>query len=230
LNALEEYRDKGGRLVYLGGNGFYWKIAIHQENESLFEIRRAEGGIRAWASEPGEYYNAFDGQYGGLWRRNGRPPQKIAGVGFSAQGRFFGSYYKRTKASYDERLHWMFAGIDDEILGDFGFSGGGAAGFELDRYDHNLGSPEAAVIVASSENHNDTFVLVPEEQLTHLTNWPGISTEELIKADMIYLETSSGGEIFSVGSITFCGSLPVNNFDNNVSKLMTNIFDRFLRS
>nr|MCS5605431.1 N,N-dimethylformamidase large subunit [Alphaproteobacteria bacterium] len=113
LNALEEYRDRGGQLAYLGGNGFYWRVAIHPENDSLIEIRRAEGGIRAWAAEPGEYYNAFDGQYGGLWRRNGRPPQQLAGVGFSSQGRFFGSYYRRTAASYDNQVSWIFKGIDD---------------------------------------------------------------------------------------------------------------------
>ena len=230
LDALQQYRDQGGHLAYLGGNGFYWRVAIHPENSSLIEIRRAEGGIRAWAAEPGEYYNAFDGQYGGLWRRNGRPPQHLAGVGFSSQGRFFGSYYRRTPESYDERYAWMFEGITDDLIGDFGFSGGGAAGFELDRYDRYLGSPQNAVVIASSENHNDTFVLVPEEQLTHITNWPGVPNEELIRADMVYFDTPSGGAVFSTGSITFCGSLPHNNFDNNVSKLMKNIFARFLDS
>jgi hypothetical protein len=43
------------------------------------EIRRGEGGIRAWASEPGEYYHQLDGQYGGLWRRCGRPPASLNG-------------------------------------------------------------------------------------------------------------------------------------------------------
>jgi N,N-dimethylformamidase len=28
LDALQAYRDTGGKLVYLGGNGFYWKIAL----------------------------------------------------------------------------------------------------------------------------------------------------------------------------------------------------------
>ncbi|MEK9720671.1 MAG: N,N-dimethylformamidase beta subunit family domain-containing protein, partial [Quisquiliibacterium sp.] len=77
LDALQGYRDTGGRLVYLGGNGFYWKIALDSERDGIIEIRRGEGGIRAWAAEPGEYYNQFDGQYGGLWRRNARPPQKL---------------------------------------------------------------------------------------------------------------------------------------------------------
>jgi N,N-dimethylformamidase len=55
LDALETYRDNGGRLIYLGGNGFYWKIALDPEKPGVVEIRRGEGGIRAWAAEAGEY-------------------------------------------------------------------------------------------------------------------------------------------------------------------------------
>ena len=176
LEAIQAYQDGGGRFVYLGGNGFYWKVAMHSEEKSVIEIRRGEGGIRAWAAEPGEYYNAFDGEYGGLWRRNGRPPQQIVGVGFSAQGTFFGSYYQRLEASFESRFYWAFKGIDDEKLGDFGLSGGGAAGFELDRADVRLGTSEKAVVLARSEGHSrdytgdaeDFFVLVPEEQLTQI--------------------------------------------------------------
>jgi hypothetical protein len=58
-----DYRDGGGHLLYLGGNGFYWRIALHSDAEDILESRRAEDGIRAWAAEPGEYYNAFDGTY-----------------------------------------------------------------------------------------------------------------------------------------------------------------------
>ena len=101
LDALCQYRESGGNMVYLGGNGFYWKIAEHAEHPGTLEVRRAEGGIRAWAAEPGEYYHAFDGGYGGLWRRNNRPPQILAGVGFSAQGVFSGSYYRRTNDSFE---------------------------------------------------------------------------------------------------------------------------------
>ncbi len=84
------------------------------------------------------------------------------------------------------------------------------------------------MILASSENHDDSFVLVPEEHLTHITNWPGKPTEQLIRADLAYIETEAGGAIFSTGSITFCGSLPVNNFQNNISPLLDNVFHRFL--
>lgn len=229
LDALTAYRDQGGKLLYLGGNGFYWRVALHESEPGAIEIRRAEGGIRAWAAEPGEYFNAFDGAFGGLWRRSGRPPQKLAGVGFSAQGQFEGSHYRRNRENEPPSASWVFAGIEDEILGDFGLSGGGAAGFELDRVDERLGSPEGVEILASSEGHSDAFVLVPEEHLTHITNWPGQPLEDLLRADMVYFELPGGGAVFSTGSITFCGSLPHNNFDNNISKLLENVLRRFLK-
>ncbi len=228
LDALQDYRDGGGKLLYLGGNGFYWRVALHQSEPGAIEIRRAESGIRAWAAEPGEYYNAFDGAYGGLWRRNGRPPQTLVGVGFSAQGQFEGSYYRRKVGPDDPDVGWIFSNIDDEILGDFGLSGGGAAGFELDRADVRLGTPENVRVLASSENHGESFVLVPEEVLTHITVWPDEPEEALLRADMVYVELPGGGAVFSTGSITFCGSLPWNDFDNNISTLLGNVLDRFL--
>ncbi|NSX56852.1 N,N-dimethylformamidase beta subunit family domain-containing protein [Parasulfitobacter algicola] len=221
LTALQSYRDGGGALVYLGGNGFYWRVAKHTEAPDMLEIRRAEDGIRAWAAEPGEYYNAFDGAYGGLWRRNGRPPQKLVGVGFTAQGEFHGAPY--TRKNFDTKYDWIFEGIKGDVIGDFGFSGNGAAGFELDRVDPSLGTPEGTVVLASYSGQSDGFMLVPEEQLTHLTNLSGGPMADALHADMIYTDMPGGGKIFSVGSITFCGSLPWNGYDNPVSRLLENV-------
>ncbi len=232
LDALQTYRDTGGRLVYLGGNGFYWKIALDPSREGIVEIRRAEGGIRAWAAEPGEYYNQFDAEYGGLWRRNARPPQKLVGVGFTAQGNFVGSYYRiKPDARANPKAGWILEGVVADTVGAEGFSGHGAAGFELDRVDKRLGSPENAIVVAASENHppEAPWVLVPEEQLTHITTISGESHKQLIRADMTYFDCPGGGEVFSVGSITFCGSLPSNNFDNDISRILDNVVKRFSR-
>lgn len=228
LDALRDYRDSGGHLLYLGANGFYWRIALHPEDESLLEIRRAEDGIRAWAAEPGEYYNAFDGTYGGLWRRNARAPQQLVGIGFSAQGEFVGDPYRRV--CNDPEFDWVFAGIEDDIIGDFGFSGGGAAGFELDHMDHRLGTPENTVLLARSVTRDEEFMLVPEEQLTHLTNLTGGPEKEALHADMIYFDVPGGGSVFATGSITFCGCLPWNNFENNVSTLLKNVLDKKLNT
>ena len=227
LNALRDYRDNGGVLHYLGGNGFYWRVARHVENDSLLEIRRAEGGIRAWEAEPGEYYNAFDGTYGGLWRRNGRTPQALVGVGFTAQGEFYGSSYRRK--CYAPEFDWVFDGIEGDVLGDFGFSGNGAAGFELDHLDKNLGSLTETTLLAQSGSQNSEFVLVPEEQLTHMSTLHGRANEDLT-ADMIYFKVPGGGAVFSVGSITFCGSLPWNNYNNNISKLLENVLSKSIKS
>ena len=232
LDALQSYRDAGGRLVYLGGNGFYWKIALDPSRDGLIEIRRGEGGIRAWAAEPGEYYNQFDAQYGGLWRRNARPPQKLVGVGFTAQGNFVGSHYRiNPEARANPNVSWIIEGVKADTVGGEGFCGHGAAGFELDRVDKRLGSPANAIVIAASENHppEAPWVLVPEEQLTHITTIPGETHKQLIRADMTYFDCPGGGEVFSVGSITFCGSLPVNGFDNDVSRILDNVIRRFSR-
>jgi N,N-dimethylformamidase len=228
MDALAAYLERGGRLMYLGGNGFYWRVGTHPGVPGALEVRRAEGGIRAWAAEPGEYFMSLDGHYGGLWRRNGRPPQKLCGVGFTSQGPFEGSYYRRLPASRDARVSWIFDGVTDEILGDFGVSGGGAAGFELDRADLRLGTPPHAVVLASSEKHDLTrFVLVPEDWLTHVATWPGDPPDTLIRADMVYFETPNGGAVFSVGSITFCGSLSHSGYRNNISRIVDNVVRRF---
>ena len=228
LNALTDYRENGGGLIYLGGNGFYWRIARHSEDPTLLEIRRSEDGIRAWAAEPGEYYNAFDGSYGGLWRRNGRPPQQLVGIGFTAQANFVGMPYKRI--CFDSKFDWVFDGIDENLLGDFGFSGHGAAGFELDRRDEKLDQGLDIITLAQSFDVDNQFVLVPEEVLTHLTNLSGEPEANVKRADMVYFQTASGGQVFATGSITFCGSLPWNNSDNNISKLLENVVQKFLES
>ena len=71
-------------------------------------------------------------------------------------------------------------------------------------------------------------MLVPEELLTHVSTLSGEPLDDLIRADMTYFETPSGGAVFATGSITFCGSLPWNDFDNNISHLLANVMNRFL--
>ena len=115
-----------------------------------------------------------------------------------------------------------------DVIGNFGLSGGGAAGFELDRADHRLGTPPNAIVVASSEGHDlSRFKLVHEDWLTDVLTWTGEPLEKLIRADMTYFETPNGGAVFSVGSITFCGSLPHDDFKNDISRIVDNVLRRF---
>ncbi|MER8439190.1 hypothetical protein NKH36_31600 [Mesorhizobium sp. M1312] len=228
LGAIEDFVTGGGSLGYLGGNGFYWRIATSDNFPGAIEIRRGETGARAWEAEPGEAFHAFDGQYGGLWLKNDRPPQRLVGVGMSAHGPFTGSYYRRTVASYDPSFAWLFSGIDDEILGDFGFSGGGAAGFEVDIVDPSLGTPPNAVVLAKSEKFLGGYLVVPERVYWGAeVNMPDWQSSQ-IRADLCFIPKADGNFVFSAGSILFCGSLPMNDFKNNISKLLENVVRRCL--
>ncbi len=226
-DALEAFKKGGGRLMYLGANGWYWKIAYHESEPGVMEIRRGEGGIRGWAAEPGEYYTSFTGAYSGLWRRNGRPPQVMAGTGFSAQGFDISSYFRRQPDAENPRAAFIMEGIEEEIIGDFGLIGGGAAGLELDRADRLLGTPPNALVLASSEDHTDIYLVVLEEILI---NYPGLGGQEnpLVRADIVFYETAAGGAVFSASSIAWAGSLSHNGYDNNVSRMTENVLRRFL--
>jgi N,N-dimethylformamidase len=227
LDALLEYTKSGGKMAYLGGNGFYWRVARDPAIPWAIELRRAEGGIRTWAADPGEYYHQTDGQMGGLWRRNRRPPQQLCGVGFSSQGRFEGTYYRLLPAARDPAHAWIFDGINDDIIGDYGLSGGGAAGFELDRADDALGTPDGTVILARSENSPASHFVVHEEVLAGHLTISGEPLKDLVRAEIVYFERPGGGAVFSVGSITFCGSLWRNGFEGPISRLLENVVRRF---
>lgn len=231
LEALISYREGGGKLMYLGGNGFYWKIGRNPGEPHMIEIRRAEGGMRVWASEAGEYYNQLDGEYGGLWRRNGIAPQKIAGVGFTAEGAFEGTYYVRTKESFEADLAFLFDGIpSDQKIGDFGLSGGGAAGFEIDQAAADLGTPDFVRVVAVSEGHGPTFETTFEELLLPGVFDGGPRPYGGIRSNIVFGMADNGGGLFSVGSITFCGALSHNGYENNVSRLLENCLRKFLEA
>jgi N,N-dimethylformamidase len=226
LDYLDGYLRRGGRFMYMGGNGFYWRIAHHPTRKGVIEVRRAEGGVRAWDALPGEYYHSFTGEYGGLWRRQGRAPQKLAGVGFISQGFDACSYYRRLPAADDPRVAFMFEGVEGELLGDFGVLQGGAAGLEIDCVDPLLGTPPHALVVARSENHSNTYELVAEEVRIPHGSTDAISHEG-IRADLTFFETPEGGAVFSTGSIAYAGSLSWNGFDNNIARLTTNVLLRF---
>jgi N,N-dimethylformamidase len=226
-DAAKSYVDAGGRMMVLGGNGFYWRIAFHPVLPGVMEVRRCGPAIRTWETQPGEEFHSFDGKRGGLWRAQGRPPQSIGGVGFISEGFDLAAFYRRTAASRDPRATFIFAGIADEIIGDFGLQGGGAAGIEIDHADTNLGTPTHALILASSEGHTEAFRLVNEEMSITV---PTVTApvEARIQADMVFFEAAGGGAVFNVGSIAWPGSLSHNGYDNNVSRLTRNVLDRFI--
>ncbi|MBL6458002.1 N,N-dimethylformamidase [Belnapia sp. T6] len=229
LDGIAGYIAGGGRFVYLGGNGFYWKVVPHGEGPWALEVRRAEGGIRLWAAEPGESYHAFDGSYGGLWRRLGRPPQSIVGIGFSTQGNYNGHPYRFAPGILDPRVAFLREGIEavpGGVFGERGFMGGGAAGHELDRADTRLGTPHHALIVATAIVTEPSYAPVNEERYDH-TLWPR-QHDEVMRSDITFFEAPKGGAVLSFGSMNYIGALPVDGYTNPAARLVLNAIRRFM--
>ncbi|HWA44699.1 MAG TPA: N,N-dimethylformamidase beta subunit family domain-containing protein [Hypericibacter adhaerens] len=226
LTAMAAYLERGGRLMYLGGNGFYWRVAWHDELPGAMEIRRGEAGTRMWTSEPGETGLATTGEPSGMWRHSGFAPQRLVGVGFISEGFDSGSYYRRLPDSYDPRAGFIFAGVDEEILGDFGVFGGAAA-LELDIVNPKVGTPPHALLLASSEGHSNVYVIAQAETGANHPGMDGIESP-LVRADMVFFETLKGGAVFSTGSIGWAGSLAHDNYRNNISRITENVLRRFI--
>jgi N,N-dimethylformamidase len=227
LDALQAFVDDGGRLMYLGGNGFYWRISYSTSFPGAIELRRSESGIRPWEPGTGNYYHSFTGEYGGLWRRNGRPPNQLAGVGMTSQGFDVSSPYMRTDVSNDPRAAFIFEGVEGPVIGAFGLSGGGAAGLELDRADPAQGTPPHALVLASSERHTDVYLMTPEDMLDPTPDMSGTQSP-LIRADMVFFETPGGGAVFSTGSIAWAGAMAWGNYDNEIARISSNVLRRFV--
>lgn len=225
LNALEIYLQTGGRLIYVGGNGFYWRAVFHPEKDGLIEVRRSEG-VRSWDTAPGEQATSFTGENSGIWRKNGRPPQSLVGVGYIAQGFNKCSYYVRTPSAENPRISWAFDGVIGKAIGNESVLFGGAAGFEIDSVNLDLGTPEHALVIARSENHTNAYELASEEVLTPHGATDGMSTDD-IHADMVFFETPGGGAVFSTGSIAYAAALSWNGFNNDLCRLTTNVLRRF---
>ena len=233
LDATEGYLAEGGRLMYLGGNGLYWVTSISLDKPHVIEVRRGINGTRAWESAPGETHHSTTGEPGGLWRYRGRPPNRLLGVGFTAQSdaQRPAPGYRRLRDSDDPVVAFVFEGVGrDEVIGDFGLVNGGAAGYEIDRYDPGIGAPHSVWYLASSRGmHDETYLLAIENLLFTVPEIDGTS-QNMVRADMVYARVGrEGGEVFSVGSCNWCGSLSHDNYGNNVARVTDNVLRRFLR-
>ncbi|KAB2807850.1 hypothetical protein F9L07_24490 [Pimelobacter simplex] len=228
LDALVEYRDAGGGLLYLGGNGWYWVTGVLSTAPLVAEIRRGHAGIRCWESYPGELTLMSTGLPGGLWRHRGRAPQILSGVGFAAQGWGRSEPYYRAEAAADDQWSWVFEGVEEDPIGAYGAVMGGAAGDEIDRADVSLGTPEHAVVLASSRGHSNFYQRVLEEIGMNLPDHGGGEQDPEVHADIVYFRTPDGGEVFSTGSIAWSGALLENGTENGVSRMTENVVRRFV--
>lgn len=229
LNTFGDFAKKGGNLMYLGGNGFYWVAETGSVPGQVrrLEVRKGDQGCRSVTFPAGERMHSLTGSQGGLWRSRGRAPNYLFGIGACAFGTGKGKPYRANPEHVkNPQFSWILNGINtNEPIGEHGF-GGGASGDEIDRLDYELGSPTNALILASSEQHDDSFGLFNEDCMFPMVNTLGSNCDR-VRSDIVYYETAGGGAVFSVGSINWMSSLAWDNYDNNVAKLTSNVLHEF---
>ena len=229
MSALRRYQAQGGRVMYLGGNGFYWVISKDRERPHIVEVRRGFVGTRTVTGEPGEGHHSTTGEPGGLWRVRGIAPQAVVGVGFaSASGLEPARPYRRTPESYDPAVAFIFQGVESEVFGQAGIHLEGGAGWELDIVDARLGTPPETVVLARSFGHSDAFQRAIEE-LGEVTPNQGGTKDPQVRSDVVYVPGPNGAAVFSVGSMSWCGCLSHNGYDNDVSRITENVLRAFSR-
>ena len=213
IAALEQYLARGGRLMYLGGNGFWMVTGVHDERPHVIEIRRRSPTSGLWGSEPGEVFLSTTGELGDTWQQRRQRPRRLVGVGFERMV-LEGRPYRREAGSFDPRAAFVFAGIEpNEVIGDFGLLFGGAASYEVDGVDVRYGTPAHALLLARA----DGFTPVGTPELDHQP-----------RADMVFFETPAGGAVFATGSIGWCAALSHNGYENTVSLITENVLRRFV--
>ncbi|MDH5716637.1 MAG: hypothetical protein OEZ22_03250 [Spirochaetia bacterium] len=145
-----------------------------------------------------DYHNLAYGK-GGEWDNLGRSQDSILGIKYSPSG--YNTYFPYRVIDSN---HWIFNDTNlknGDTFGEESLNGGAASGHELDKIGEIY--------------YSDSFI--------HLAK--GMNPEES-GADMVFFEMpNGGGKVFSVGSITFTGSLPV---DENVSIIVENVINKFL--
>lgn len=227
MNAVQEYVDGGGNLMYLGGNGFYWATSFHPDLPHVIEVRRGYTGARNWTSPPGETVHASTGEQGGIWRNRGRSPHRLTGIGMGAVGWGKAAPYHVAREGRTPKHDWIFEGVSEDLIGTEGMMLGGAAGDEIDHVDHLHGTPPETDVIASSVGLTEHFQPVIE-YYTNILPGQGGSKNPLVRADMTWLTTKGGGSVFSVGSICWVGCLPINDYANAASRVTLNVLNRFV--
>lgn len=179
--------ERGGRLMYLGGNGLNCEVEMLGDDRMIVHNGAITG--LTWQEIGAE----------SRFAKRHESEANLLGVVFDPRGIMTGAPYRVVDSS-----HWVFRGTDLKDGGLFGQKclhmrcAGGASGHETDKISPS--SPKNVKLLAKGLNPNDGG------------------------AEMVCFETPSGGAVFSVGSICYPSSLPV---DDNISKITANVLRRF---
>lgn len=183
--------ERGGRLIYLGGNGVNCEVEFLDEHRIVHHNTNWSHSETQLAPDGREYESRFD--------KRVESEANLLGVVFSFPGIMTSAPYRVLDAD-----HWCFAGCELANGDTFGESSlhmrvpGGASGHETDKVSRQ--SPANVRVLAKGLNRDEGG------------------------AEIVHFETPSGGEVFSVGSITWNACLLV---DPVVARITANVLERF---
>jgi N,N-dimethylformamidase len=172
--------ERGGKLLYLGGNGLNCEIEFLDEAtiKCNSQLVSSDGGVAMRDPHNPEIV------YESRMHRRVESEANLLGVVYSDPGVMTAAPYRVHQAD-----HWVFAGTGLRNGDEFGAASlheripGGASGHETDK--RSPYSPPGTQLLAKGTNIDDGG------------------------AEMVYYETASGGAVFSVGSITWPASILV---------------------
>jgi N,N-dimethylformamidase len=222
LDAATSFLRRGGNIMYMGGNGLYWVTSVRDDKPHLVEIRRGTDASQTWSAEPGEARHTYDGTPGGPWWQQGRPPNLITGVGFAGFGWDRAVAFERLPVSFQPEFSWVFNGVEAGPIGSVGLNMGGAVAFEFDRHDPLRGAADAVVLARGAPSTRGFF--------RTFEDGCGAAPDPLVRCDMTLWRTPWGGSVFSLGSVTATGCLPLNEGDNDLARICTNVLREFAGS
>ncbi len=215
LDALESFLDSGGNLAYLGGNGLVWSTHVDHEM-AVAEMRRGDVDERPYEGDVATANLQLNGHRGGLWQTLGRPAASFTGLTAGCMGFTPGAAYHFTEKASSPHVASLLEGIDPATP--FGASGqvlGAAAAYETDIFNPFLGSPADCTVLATAT--------MPPSYISFAPGFHSSPSHEdatsRLRSDMVIRTTPAGGTIWSVGSVSWTGSL---NDDPVVARMTYN--------
>ncbi len=180
--------QRGGRLMYLGGNGLNCEVEFLDESTLHFnsQLVSADGGVAM--RDP----NNPDVIYESRMHRRVESEANLLGVVYTDPGVMTAAPYQVKQAD-----HWVFAGTslrNGDLFGEKSLHErihGGASGHETDKM--SPFTPAGTVLLAKGTNPDDGG------------------------AEMVIYETASGGAVFSVGSITYPATILVDEHVSRIT-------------
>ena len=135
-----------------------------------------------------------------------------------------------TRESGRPRVAFIFEDESDEVVGDLPalVCREGAASFEIDRVDHDLGTPAHALVLANATGCSASYQAVVEDA-DAMAPCHGGSVEEDVRADMVFYETPNQGAVFSASAIGCRPTLSTRGHDCDISKFLENAMRAFSR-